>query len=79
MVKDSWKENIGYDIQGKVSLCGEKLRLRGKEITGDFTKHIRECKAELKHWRSKRDAQAVQKYKETKKRLLLILDQWEIF
>ncbi|XP_074336782.1 uncharacterized protein LOC141673954 [Apium graveolens] len=79
VVKDSWEENSKSDIQEKVKLCGEKLLVWGKEITGDFAKRIRECKVELKQWRGRRDTQAVQNYKEMKKKLFLILDQREIF
>lgn len=79
LVKDSWEENTGNDIQEKIKICSEKLLVWGKEITGDFAKRIRECKAELKSLRGKTDIQGVQKYKETKKKLFLILEQREVF
>lgn len=51
----------------------------GREITGCFSKRIRECKEKLKRLRSRQDADSISKYEEVRQQLYLILDQKEIF
>lgn len=67
------------DIQSKVALCGEKLQVWGKEITGNFAVRIKECKAKLKQLRGMDDDISVVRNNEAKKKLSLTLEQREIF
>lgn len=69
---------MGIDIQQKVGICSEILVTCGKEITGNFSGCIKECKKGLKHLRSKIDIQSQEKYKETKKKIHLILSKHKI-
>lgn len=51
LVKDTCDASIGTNIQEKVAICGEKVMIWGKEITGNFDVRIKECKLELKYLR----------------------------
>lgn len=44
-----WESNIEGDILGKIKQCGERLDVWGREVTGSFSKRIKECKVQLKH------------------------------
>lgn len=79
IVQDSWEFNNDANILYKVKQCGVNLEHWGKEITGCFGKRIKNCKLKLKQYRNERDDQSMQKYKEAKHQLHLILDQKEIF
>lgn len=79
LVWDSWEEGEGEGIQHKVKLCSEKLDQWGREVTGKFSCRIKSCKLELRKLRRKKDVDSIEKYKETKKKLFLILEQKEIF
>ncbi|KAL8091605.1 hypothetical protein AgCh_034018 [Apium graveolens] len=79
IVKDNWEVNEDSSIVYKVQQCGEKLEVWGREVTGCFSKRIKECKMQLKQYRNGRDVQSLQKYKEAQQQLHLVLDQKEIF
>lgn len=55
LVDDGWRENEMADIQAKVKCCSDKLAIWGKEITGNFSDRIKECKVVLKRLRNKTD------------------------
>lgn len=48
IVLDCWESNAGLDYNQKIRDCQVKLGVWGKEITGNFTRRIRECKHRLK-------------------------------
>lgn len=79
LVKDSWEANSEVDILQKIQFCGEELDVWGREVTGCFSKRIRECKAKLKQFRNGQDTDSISSYNEAKQQLYLILDQKEIF
>lgn len=66
-------------ITAKVKHCSDNLAQWGKEVTGCFSKRIRDCKAKLRQLRCKSDAQSSTEFIEAKKQLFLILDQKKIF
>lgn len=70
---------MGPDVQHKVKVCSHMLSIWGREVTGNFSNRIKECKMEMKYFHSKWDSQSQIKFKETKKRLYMILNQLEIF
>lgn len=79
IIKDGWAvENIG-DIMQKMKCCAESLEVWGREITGCFSKRIKDCKNILKLLRDKTDAQSITAYESAKKQLHLVLDQKELF
>lgn len=67
LVKDRWEGNNSVDILQKVQQCGEKLEIWGKEITRNFSRRIKACKAEIRILRNRRDDQATARFKEVKK------------
>lgn len=79
IVKDNWEVGGTQSIIQKVRHCSESLEVWGREITGCFSKRIKECKSMLKQLRGARDGQSIEKYKEMKQKLFMILDQKEIF
>ena len=46
----------------RIQQCGERLEPRGKNVTSNFSKRIKNCKMELKQLRNKRDEQSILKY-----------------
>lgn len=79
IVRDGWTGNGNVDIQQKVQICSEMLAVWGKEITRNFSGRIKECKGELKKFRSSKDEDSKAKYKAAKHQLNHILNQREIF
>lgn len=79
IVKDCWEEDNSCNILQKVNKCAENLDVWGREITGYFSRRIKECKIKLKSLRNKRDAHSVAEFANAKKQLFLVLDQKEIF
>lgn len=79
IVKDTWCGGAESDVQTKVDMCGERLQVWGKEITGDFAAQIKECKIQLKQLRGMNDESSVARYNEVKRKLSLTLEQREIF
>ncbi|XP_074377107.1 uncharacterized protein LOC141718627 [Apium graveolens] len=73
IVKDNWEVNEDSSIVYKVQQCGEKLEVWGREVTGCFSKRIKECKMQLKQYRNGRDVQSLQRYKEAQQQLHLKL------
>lgn len=59
IVKDKWEYDRAANITHKVQQCVEKLAVWGREITGCFSKKIKECKLEMKQLRSRRDEQSL--------------------
>ncbi|KAL8090281.1 hypothetical protein AgCh_039666 [Apium graveolens] len=64
LVEDSWEENAGEDIRRKVLHCCQKLEVWGKEVTGNFSGRVKECKVELKKLRRKIDQASLERFKE---------------
>uniref|UniRef100_A0A803NGP6 DUF4283 domain-containing protein n=1 Tax=Cannabis sativa TaxID=3483 RepID=A0A803NGP6_CANSA len=79
IVKSCWNDDNNSDIFAKINSCAIALAPWGKEITGNFNKRIKKCRAELKLLKNKRDELSVSKYSEVKKKLFTILDQKEAF
>lgn len=75
LVKDSWEGDGSVNICEKVLQCSHTLEAWGREITSNFGGRIKECKAVLKQLRSRTDAESLEKFKATKQKLFLILDQ----
>lgn len=59
--------------------CSDRLSVWGKEITGNFSRRIKECKESLKQLRGNSDRGYVERYDAVKKQLASILNQREIF
>lgn len=66
IVKDRWEDVQELNIMDKVRQCGESLAIWGREITGCFSKRIKECKQRLKQLRSARDNTSLEEYREVK-------------
>ncbi|XP_074342276.1 uncharacterized protein LOC141679766 [Apium graveolens] len=79
LVRDGWESNPLLNVQEKIKICGESLSIWGKEITGNFSGRIKECKKELKRFRGGKDAWTIGKYAEARERLNLIYNQREVF
>ncbi|KAL8116353.1 hypothetical protein AgCh_022742 [Apium graveolens] len=79
LVMESWEEGKGENIQEKVKICSQQLDQWGKEITSKFSSRIKSCKLELKKLRKRKDSVSVERYKEIKGKLFVILEQKEIF
>uniref|UniRef100_A0A803P4M6 Zinc knuckle CX2CX4HX4C domain-containing protein n=1 Tax=Cannabis sativa TaxID=3483 RepID=A0A803P4M6_CANSA len=79
IVKSCWNDDNNNDIFAKINSCAIALAAWGKEITGNFNKRIKKCRAELKLLKNKRDELSVSKYSDVKKNLFTILDQKEAF
>lgn len=79
MVKSSWESSDCVNILDKINFCDESLQEWGKEIMENFNSRIKERKLELKRLRSRRDADALEKYREEKKKLFMILEQKEVY
>ncbi|XP_074346940.1 uncharacterized protein LOC141685753 [Apium graveolens] len=79
LILECWEDSNNVGIQAKIKACAVKLQKWGREVTGKFKTRIKGCKLEMKKLRNLRDATSVQKYKEAKDKLLLILEQKEIF
>ncbi|XP_074349899.1 uncharacterized protein LOC141689493 [Apium graveolens] len=47
LVKENWEANSERNILQKIQACGEELDVWGKEVTGCFSRRIRECKVKL--------------------------------
>lgn len=79
LVKDGWEGDMRANIKYKVKACSERLAIWGKEITGNFSGRIKACKNEMKFYRSGRDENSQEKYKEARKQMAQIMNQREIF
>uniref|UniRef100_A0A803Q7A9 Reverse transcriptase n=1 Tax=Cannabis sativa TaxID=3483 RepID=A0A803Q7A9_CANSA len=79
IVKDCWKNGQATSFDEKLSLCVEKLKEWGKEITGTLNHRIKKYTKELKVLHGKRDVASVQCYNEVKKKLFKALDQRESY
>ncbi|XP_074336953.1 uncharacterized protein LOC141674128 [Apium graveolens] len=79
LVKDSWKVYASDNVRDKVLRCSHSLASWDSEVKGNFSGRIKKCKAELKNLRNKTDAESLEKFKEAKQKLFLILDQNEMF
>lgn len=79
IIKDGWEQGNNDDFMQKIRRCAENLETWGREITGCFSKRIKECKKALKLLRNKRDTQSVTTYENARRQLHLVLDQKEIF
>lgn len=62
-----------------MNICSQQLEQWGKEITSKFSSRIKGCKLELKNLRKRRDIASMERYKEIKGKLFMILEQKEIF
>lgn len=67
------------NVLSKIGRCAQNLQCWGKEITGCFSKRIKECKQILKATRNVRDENSKTEYMNAKKQLFLVQDQKEIF
>lgn len=79
LVKDGWNGSNVASVQQKVKACSDRLSVWGKEITGNFSRRIKECKESLKQHRRGSDRESVERYDAAKKQLASILNQREIF
>ncbi|XP_060957722.1 uncharacterized protein LOC133029262 [Cannabis sativa] len=79
IINDCWNRSVESDIFQKISCCSEQLVGWGKTITGDFKQRIVICRRDLDQLKSKTDEVSVQRYKEVKGKLLVILDQREAY
>lgn len=51
IVQDVWQRDIEANILQKIKVCSQKLGVWGKEITGNFSGRIKNCKAVMKQYR----------------------------
>lgn len=79
IVKSCWDDEENGNVMQRVQRCAESLDIWGREITGCFSRRIKECKNRLRVLRDKRDDQSLVEYEEARKQLFLVLDQKEIF
>ncbi|XP_074346913.1 uncharacterized protein LOC141685724 [Apium graveolens] len=79
IVREGWQSIDETDILQKIKSYSQSLSLWGKEITGNFSGRIRECKAILKQYRGGRDDNSKEKFKAAKTELTKIFSQREIF
>ncbi|XP_060965763.1 uncharacterized protein LOC133034618 [Cannabis sativa] len=79
IVEDCWQRVGVGGILNKLNVCADALSQWGKEITGNFKRRIRECNAEMKLLKKKRDDISMARYSEVRKQLFAIIDQREIF
>lgn len=79
IVKDGWEGGEGLSIQQKVKVCSEKLWIWGREVTGNFSNRIKQCRKEMRYYKGKRDVVSQEKYNEAKKSMTLVLNPREIF
>uniref|UniRef100_A0A803PA88 DUF4283 domain-containing protein n=1 Tax=Cannabis sativa TaxID=3483 RepID=A0A803PA88_CANSA len=79
IIKECWELGHSFSFSGKLSLCAEKLKVWGKEITGSLNHRIKGYKKELKNLQNKREIVLVQGYQEVKKKLFKALDQRESY
>lgn len=66
-------------IHDKIKLCAEQLGKWGAEFSGSFKKRIAQYKNRMKHYKSGKDGDSIQKYKENKEGLMETLAQQEAF
>ncbi|KAL8124336.1 hypothetical protein AgCh_012113 [Apium graveolens] len=68
IVKDNWEVNEDSSIVYKVQQCGEKLEVWGREVTGCFSKRIKEWDKNTKYFHaassSRRRTNKIQKLKD---------------
>ncbi|XP_030508978.2 uncharacterized protein LOC115723633 [Cannabis sativa] len=79
IVKDTWELLSGCSIIEKISFCGDKLMVWGKDYVGNFKDRIRDCKTEIRKWNGGRDDASIRNYKSVEARLQEVLIQKEIF
>ncbi|XP_074336431.1 uncharacterized protein LOC141673577 [Apium graveolens] len=79
LVRESWLHSQDNNIQEKIKMCSDNLAVWGKEITGNFSGRIKECKAELRRYKKGCDAVSKERYKIAKEKLDSIFNQREIF
>lgn len=79
IIKDNWVVYANMELQDKISICGEKLKNWGKEITGKFGKRVKACKKQLNQLRYKHDEVSVNRFKSQKKKLFIIFGQQGVF
>ncbi|XP_074347311.1 uncharacterized protein LOC141686156 [Apium graveolens] len=79
IIKDGWYGGQEVAVQEKIRRCSEKLMVWGREITGNFSGRIKECKKELERYKAGRDEVSIERYKDAKRQLDNIYNQREIF
>ncbi|XP_062076041.1 uncharacterized protein LOC133780185 [Humulus lupulus] len=79
LVKESWEACHNSDIGVKLKHCSGVLWEWGKAYTGCFKERIGKCKKVLKKYKSRRDDEAVRRYKEAQKDLHEVYSQREVF
>ncbi|XP_030479441.1 uncharacterized protein LOC115696692 [Cannabis sativa] len=79
IVKDTWELLSGCSIMEKISYCGDKLLVWGKDYVGNFKDRIQACKTKIRKWKKGRDEASVLNYKNAEARFQEVLIKKEIF
>lgn len=79
IVKEVLDSDKDATISQKIKICGQSLASWGKEITGNFSGRIKQCKVVMKQYRGGRDDSSKGKYREARKEMMKVLDQRDIF
>uniref|UniRef100_A0A803NZS4 Reverse transcriptase n=1 Tax=Cannabis sativa TaxID=3483 RepID=A0A803NZS4_CANSA len=69
IVKDTWELLSGCSVMEKISYCGDKLLVWGKDYVGNFKDRIHDCKTDIQKWKGDRDDASIRNYKSAEARL----------
>ncbi|XP_074375401.1 uncharacterized protein LOC141717203 [Apium graveolens] len=79
IVLNYWDSNKNSEYSQKLLACQSQLEVWGKEITGNFTQRIRDCKHRMKHLKQRRDSDSLRLYDDEQNKLNEVLIQKEIY
>ncbi|XP_074346657.1 uncharacterized protein LOC141685458 [Apium graveolens] len=79
LVKESWHNNGPGGILSKIEYCCLKLEEWGGGKVKEWRVKIKNCREQLRRFRSRRDQYGVQNYNEAREEFLKLLERQEIY
>uniref|UniRef100_A0A803PXY9 Reverse transcriptase n=1 Tax=Cannabis sativa TaxID=3483 RepID=A0A803PXY9_CANSA len=79
VVNDIWELCENDSVVEKISICGDKLSVWGKDYTENFKFRIAECKKKIRQLKKASDSDSLVRYKNAQEELTEFFTQKEVF